>query len=153
MFDPHPGNTLSVQPGKRVTSSMAPTIVTRDGQPEFALGLPGGVRILTSVTQAIVNMIDHRMTAQEAVEAPRIWTQGQDVEIEVGIGKVVRDGLAAKGHRVTPVNTIGGGMNVVKFEAGAILSGAACWRADGHAVGFGGGYAEPGIRFRPIAAE
>jgi len=152
MFDPHPGNTLSVQPGKRVTSSMAPTIVTREGQPEFALGLPGGVRIFTSVAQAIVNMIDHRMTAQEAVEAPRIWTQGQDVEIEVGISDDVRDAVAAKGHRVTPVNTVGGGMNVVKFEAGATLSGAACWRADGHAVGIGGGYAEPGIRFRPVVS-
>ncbi len=149
MFDPHPGKALSVQPGKRVTSSMAPMIVMRDGHPEFAVGLPGGVRIFTSVLQAIVNIIDHKMTSQEAVEAPRVWTQGQDVEIEVGIPESVRVGVAAKGHRVTGVNTIGGGMNIVRFEPGGYLSGAACWRADGHAVAIGGGFARQGVRFRP----
>jgi len=45
VFDPHPGRASSVQPGKRVTSSMAPVIVTKDGAPVWALGLPGGLRI------------------------------------------------------------------------------------------------------------
>jgi gamma-glutamyltranspeptidase/glutathione hydrolase len=49
LFDPHPGHTLSVAPGKRMTSSMASTIVFRDGEPALAFGLPGGVRIFTSV--------------------------------------------------------------------------------------------------------
>jgi hypothetical protein len=44
-------------------------------------------------------------------------------------------------------------MNIVRFEAGAMLSGAACWRADGHAVGIGGGFARPGVRFRPSVAD
>jgi gamma-glutamyltranspeptidase / glutathione hydrolase len=149
MFDPHPGFARSVQPGKRVTSSMSPMIVMRDGQPEFALGLPGGVRIFTTVFQAIVNIIDHKMSAQEAVEAPRVWTQGQDAEIEVGVSQSVRDAVAAKGHRITPVNAIGGGMNIVRFEAGGTFSGSACWRADGHAVGIGGGFARSGVRFKP----
>jgi gamma-glutamyltranspeptidase/glutathione hydrolase len=153
IFDPHPGLPLSVQPGKRPTSSMSPMIVMKDGLPEFALGLPGGVKIFTSVVQAIVNLIDHRMSAQEAVEAPRVWTQGQDVEIEVGIPKSVRDAVAAKGHRVTPVTAVGGGMNILRFEPGATLSGAACWRADGHSIGIGGGFARPGVRFRPTASD
>lgn len=153
MFDPHPGNALSVQPGKRVTSSMAPMIVMKDGHPEFAVGLPGGVRIFTSVLQAIVNLIDHKMTAQEAVEAPRVWTQGQDAEIETGYPESVRSAVTAKGHRVTPVTAIGGGMNVVRFEPGGMLSGAACWRSDGHAVGIGGGYARSGVRFRPSVGD
>lgn len=153
MFDPHPGNALSVQPGKRVTSSMAPMIVMKDGHPEFAVGLPGGVRIFTSVLQAIVNLIDHKMTAQEAVEAPRVWTQGQDAEIEAGYPESVRSAVTAKGHRVTPVTAIGGGMNVVRFEPGGMLSGAACWRSDGHAVGIGGGYARSGVRFRPSVGD
>ncbi len=84
LFDPHPGHPASVAPAKRVTSSMAPTIVLRDGRPVWALGLPGGVRIFTSVFQALVNLIDHRMSLQEAVEAPRVWTQGQDLEMEHG---------------------------------------------------------------------
>ena len=153
MFDPHPGNALSLEPGKRVTSSMAPTIVLRDGLPEFAIGLPGGVKIFTSVLQAMVNLVDHGMSAQEAVEAPRVWTQGQEVEIEAGISEEVRFVVAAKGHRVTTVNTVGGGMNIVRFEPGGTLSGAACWRADGHPVAIGGGPARPGARFRPLAYE
>src|SRR5882672_9226842 len=59
LFDPHPGHTLSVAPGTRMTSSMAPTLVLRDGRPAMALGLPGGARIFPSVLQAIVNVIDH----------------------------------------------------------------------------------------------
>ena len=153
MFDPHPGNARSVLSGKRVTSSMAPMIVMKEGLPEFALGLPGGVRIFTSVLQAIVNLIDHRMSAQEAVEAPRMWTQGQEVEIEVGVPASVRSAVAAKGHRVTPVNAVGGGMNIVRFEPGGTISGVCCWRADGHAVGIGGGFARPGVRFRPLAGD
>ena len=153
MFDPHPGNALSVQAGKRVTSSMAPTIVLRDGQSEFAVGLPGGVRIFTSVLQAIVNLIDHRMSPQEAVEAPRVWTQGQEVEIETGISEDVRAAVAARGHRVVPVTAIGGGMSVVRYEAGGSITGAACWRADGHAVGIGGGFARSGVRFRPLSND
>ena len=71
-FDPHPNLANSVEPMKRVASSMAPVIAYRGNRPAFALGLPGGIRIWTSVAQAIVNIVDHGMTAQEAVEAPRI---------------------------------------------------------------------------------
>ena len=153
MFDPHPGHALSVQPGKRVTSSMSPVIALREGIPEFAAGLPGGVRIFTSVLQVIVNLIDHRMSVQEAVEAPRVWTQGQEVELENGISEAVMTNVAKKGHRVMPVTAIGGGMSVVRFEPGGMLSGASCWRADGHAVGIGGGFARSGVRFRPSADD
>ncbi|MGB7184288.1 MAG: gamma-glutamyltransferase, partial [Burkholderiaceae bacterium] len=75
-FDPHPGHALSIEPGKRVFTSMAPMIVLENGKPRYALGLPGGLRIFPSAFQAIVNLIDHKMSIQEAVEAPRIWTEG-----------------------------------------------------------------------------
>jgi gamma-glutamyltranspeptidase/glutathione hydrolase len=153
LFDPHPGQTLSVAPGKRMTSSMAPTVVLRDGRPALALGLPGGVRIFASVLQAMVNVIDHGMSLQEAVEAPRIWTQGQELEVETAIGDDVRAGLAARGHRVTPVAHVAGGMGAIALEADGTLTGASCWRADGTPVGLGGGYARPGIRFFPDRAR
>ena len=149
LFDPHPGTPASVAPGKRVTSSMAPTIVLRDGKPAWALGLPGGVRIFTSVLQAVVNLIDHRMALQEAVEAPRIWSQGQELEMEQDIPATVRDAVAARGHRVVPVGGVAGGMNAVAFAADGTLEGAACWRADGTPIGVSGGLARPGSRFRP----
>jgi len=151
LFDPHPGSPASIAPGKRVTSSMAPTIVLRDGRPAWALGLPGGVRIFTSVLQAVVNLIDHRMPLQEAVEAPRIWSQGQELEMEQDIPAAVRDAVAARGHRVVAVPAVAGGMNAVAFAADGTLEGAACWRADGTPIGVSGGLARAGIRFRPDA--
>jgi gamma-glutamyltranspeptidase/glutathione hydrolase len=151
LFDPHPGHPASVAPGKRVTSSMAPTLVLRDGRPVWALGLPGGVRIFTSVLQALVNLIDHRMSLQEAVEAPRVWTQGQDLEMEEGIPEAIRAAVAARGHRVVAVPAVAGGMNAVAFEPDGMLTGAACWRADGTPIGISGGLARAGIRFRPEA--
>ena len=153
LFDPHPGTPASVAPGKRVTSSMAPTIVLRDGRPAWALGLPGGVRIFTSVLQAVVNLIDHRMPLQEAVEAPRVWSQGQELEMEQDIPAAVRDALAAHGHRVVAVPAVAGGMNAVAFAADGTLEGAACWRADGTPIGVSGGLARPGIRFRSTASR
>ncbi len=78
LFDPHPGMANSVGSNRRMLSSNAPTIVTRNGDPHIALGTPGGVRIFPAVLQALVNLIDHGMTLQEAVEAPRVWTQGQN---------------------------------------------------------------------------
>lgn len=151
LFDPHPGRALSVAPGKRMTSSMAPTIVLRDGRPAWALGLPGGVRIFASVLQALVNVIDHGMSLQEAVEAPRVWTQGQELEVERAVPDGVRRALAARGHDVAPVAHVGGGMCAIGFEPDGTLTGAACWRADGVPVGLGGGYARTGIRFWPDA--
>jgi gamma-glutamyltranspeptidase/glutathione hydrolase len=151
LFDPHPGTPASIAPGKRVTSSMAPTIVLRDGKAAWALGLPGGVRIFTSVFQAVVNLIDHGMSLQEALEAPRIWSQGQELEMEQDIPAAIREAVAARGHRVVAVPGVAGGMNAVAFAADGTLEGAACWRADGTPIGVSGGLARPGIRFRPDA--
>jgi gamma-glutamyltranspeptidase/glutathione hydrolase len=151
LFDPHPGHALSVAPGKRMTSSMAPTIVLRDGRPLVALGLPGGVRIFASVLQALVNLLDHGMSLQEAVEAPRVWTQGQELEVESAIPDAVRAGLAARGHHVVPVAHVAGGMGAIAFAEDGTLTGASCWRADGTPIGIGGGYARAGIRFWPEA--
>ncbi|MCB9148252.1 MAG: gamma-glutamyltransferase [Caldilineaceae bacterium] len=154
LFDPHPGQPNSVQGGRRMTSSMCPTIITRHGQPFLALGTPGGVRIFPSVLQAITNVIDHGMSLQAAVEAPRVWTQGQELEVEAGIPQAVRTTLAERGHRVVEVNTVAGGMNGVLFDVEtAVMTGAACWRADGTPIALAGGPARPGIRFRPAVVD
>lgn len=152
LFDPHPGHALSVAPGKRVTTSMAPTIVTRDGAPAFALGLPGGLRIFGSAMQALVNLIDHGMSLQEAVEAPRLWTQGQELELEDGFSETAtRLELERRGWKILPVPHVGGGMCAIEFGAGGASEGASCWRADGVAASLGGGYARAGTRFWPGA--
>ncbi|MCZ6871079.1 MAG: gamma-glutamyltransferase, partial [Gammaproteobacteria bacterium] len=146
IFDPHPGLANSVAPGKRMTSSMSPTIVFKDGRPEFALGLPGAVRIFPSAMQAIVNVIDHGMSPQEAVEAPRVWTLGEQLDVEAGVPEEIRTELGRRGHRVQEVRIVGGGMGMIMFEHGA-MTGASCWRADGTPIGVSGGMARTGSRF------
>jgi gamma-glutamyltranspeptidase / glutathione hydrolase len=153
VFDPHPGRANSVEPGKRITSSMAPVIALRDGKPRYALGLPGGLRIFPSVMQALSNLIDHGMTVQEAVEAPRIWTQGYGVEVESSVGADVLAALHDRGHDAVTVGNIAGGMSAIQFDDDGTMTGAACWRADGMPIGIGGGLARPGVRFRPEAAR
>jgi gamma-glutamyltranspeptidase / glutathione hydrolase len=69
------GNANAIAPGKRPLSSMTPTIVLKDGKPVLVVGSPGGSRIITTVLEIIVNVIDHGMTLQDAVDAPRIHHQ------------------------------------------------------------------------------
>ncbi|QIG96085.1 MULTISPECIES: gamma-glutamyltransferase [unclassified Bradyrhizobium] len=147
LFDPRPGHALSLAAGKRVTTSMSPMMVLRDRKLAYALGLPGGKRIFPSAMQALINLIDHGMSLQEAVEAPRVWTEGNTLEVERAVPETVRAALSAKGHRVQVVPTVAGGMNAIQFHADGTMSGAACWRADGTPVGIAGGLARPGVRF------
>jgi len=146
-FDPRPGSALSIAPGKRVTTSMSPMMALRDGKVIFALGLPGGRKIFPSAFQALVNLIDHGMALQEAVEAPRIWTEGPVLEVEHGFGAEVRQGLADRGHKIQVMPTVAGGMNAIQFHDDGSMTGAACWRADGSPVALGGGLARAGVRF------
>jgi gamma-glutamyltranspeptidase/glutathione hydrolase len=149
LFDPHPGRPNSVAGGRRSVTSMSPAIVTRADRPVLALGTPGGVRIFPAVLQALVNVIDHGMTLQEAVEAPRVWTQGQQLEVEHQVPQAIRAELRRRGHDVVAVDTVAGGMNGIAVDPDdGTMTGAACWRADGAPVALGGGPARPGIRFR-----
>jgi gamma-glutamyltranspeptidase / glutathione hydrolase len=113
----------------------------------YALGLPGGKKIFPSAMQALINLIDHGMSLQEAVEAPRVWTEGNALEVEQAVPEEVRAALVAMGHKVQPMPTVAGGMNAIQFHQDGTMSGAACWRADGTAVGVGGGLARAGVRF------
>ena len=146
-FDPHPGRALSVEPGKRVFTSMAPMMVRRGKRLLHALGLPGGLRIFPSALQALVNLLDHGMSLQQAVEAPRIWTEGGVVEMEEAFPEDVAGELLRRGHEIARLRRIGGGMNAISFDDVGTLTGAACWRADGTPVGIAGGLARPGVRF------
>jgi gamma-glutamyltranspeptidase/glutathione hydrolase len=146
-FDPVPGRALSVAPGKRVFTSMAPMLAFRQGRVAYALGLPGGLRIFGSALQALVNLIDHGMTLQRAVEAPRMWTRGGRLELEPGITDTVAAALQTRGHAVERVRRIAGGMGAIAFAADGIMTGAACWRADGTPIAVAGGLARAGVRF------
>lgn len=99
------GEANAIAPGKRPLSSMSPTIVTRDGRPVMVLGTPGGSRIITTVVQTLINVIDHGMTIQEAVDAPRFHQQWQPEATHVEPRALSPDTLrllAEMGHRFAP---------------------------------------------------
>lgn len=69
------GAANAIEPGKSPLSSMSPTIVSKDGEPFMVIGSPGGSRIITITLEAILNVIDHGMNLQEAIDAPRVHHQ------------------------------------------------------------------------------
>ncbi|WP_421989587.1 gamma-glutamyltransferase [Roseococcus sp.] len=153
LFDPRPGLAQSVAPGKRVTTSMSPLILRKDGKPYAALGLPGGLRIFASTFQAVMNLIDHGMSLQEAVEAPRLWTMGGPVEMEGGFPEEIRAAMEAMGHPAVRMPHVAGGMGAIRWHEDGTMEGASCWRADGSPAALGGGPARKGVRFWPDAPK
>jgi gamma-glutamyltranspeptidase/glutathione hydrolase len=75
MFELVQGANNAIAPGKTPLSSMSPTILTKDGKVALIIGSPGGSRIITITLEAIINMVDHGMNVQEAIDAPRIHAQ------------------------------------------------------------------------------
>ena len=89
-------------PGKRPLSSMAPTIVLKDGKPVLVTGSPGGSRIISTVLQVIVNVLDYKMDIAAAVAAPRLHHQWlpDEVRIERGFADDTLAALKAMGHTI-----------------------------------------------------
>ncbi len=147
LFDPHPGRTNSVSGGKRMLSSMSPTIVLRDGKPFLCIGSPGGTMIFPAICQALVNIIDYGMGIQQAVEAPRIWTMGISgtiegkLHVEPELGDETIEELTRRGHDILRVPKVAGGMNGILVDEEGLMHGGACWRADGTPIGISGGEA------------
>lgn len=95
------GEANRIEPGKRMLSSMSPTIVTRDGKPILVTGSPGGSTIINTVFQVVLNVLDHDMSVAEAVASPRLHHQWQPntIRYEAGaISDVARNKLEEMGH-------------------------------------------------------
>ena len=99
-FDPRPGRPNSIAPGKRVLWAGAPTIVLRGDEPYLVCGAPGGRKIMSAVTQVIVNAIDYGDGPQDATSRPRIHDEGEKLQVDSRIPENVRTALAAMGHEV-----------------------------------------------------
>lgn len=98
LFDPRPGAANSIAPWKRPASSMAHTIVVRDGEVVLLAGAPGGRRILDTVCQVLLNVLDHGRGIQEAVSGPFIDSSAPETGIDERIDPAVRSGLLSRGH-------------------------------------------------------
>jgi gamma-glutamyltranspeptidase/glutathione hydrolase len=103
MFGLLQGPANAIQPGKRPLSSMTPTFLFKDGKLFLATGSPGGPTIINTVLEIVTNVIDHGMTAMQAVEAPRIHHQWMPDELTYehnGLSEDTIALLAAKGHHL-----------------------------------------------------
>ncbi len=125
------GEKNSIAPGKRMLSSMTPTIVLRDEKFFLATGSQGGSRIITSVLQVILNVIDHKMSIREAASAPRIHHQWLPdiLYVEKEAGKGLEAGLRERGYEVKMTAPMGSTQSVARIDG--LFRGAADPRRPG----------------------
>lgn len=100
-FDPEPGRPNSIEGGKKPLANMSPAIVTRNDEVVAALGASGGRRIMNCLAQIAMNLIDHGMSMQEAVTAPRIDRSTATLNVSSRLPRTVTNGLTELGHRVS----------------------------------------------------
>jgi len=103
------GKANAIAPGKRMLSSMTPTIVLKDNKPFMVVGTPGGTTIITSVLQSIINVINFKMNATDAVNKPKFHHQWQpdQVDVEKTFPIEIRQKLEAMGYTIKELNAIG----------------------------------------------
>src|SRR5437763_828734 len=136
--DLNPGGFPRHEPGRRIPSMMAPTVVLRDGQPEVALGSAGSNRIRSAILQTILGVVDEGLPAQNAVDRPRVHWEGRMVEAEPGVDEQAldafeRDGWAVQRFRERNLY-FGGVQAVARDPETAELSGGGDPRRGGASV-------------------
>jgi gamma-glutamyltranspeptidase / glutathione hydrolase len=126
------GDANAPGPMKRPLSSMSPTLVFKDGKLLMATGSPGGSRIITTVLQIIVNVIDHGLNVAEAENAPRAHDQlfPHELRIERGMSPDTIRLLEAMGHKVIVREAMGSANTIVRATDGE-LTGASDLRQRG----------------------
>lgn len=100
----------AIEPGKRMLSSMTPTIILKDGSPFMVVGSPGGGRIITSVFTTIINVIDFKMPLDSAIDKPRFHHQWLPEYLQYEAGAIDEEVLAKlqeKGHQVKQISDYG----------------------------------------------
>ncbi|HET9838595.1 MAG TPA: gamma-glutamyltransferase [Candidatus Angelobacter sp.] len=133
------GEANAIAPGKRPLSAMAPTIVVKDGKLFMVLGSPGGPRIISTVANILMGVIDYGVDIQQAVNAPRFHHQWQPDEIEIestGISPDTIRLLQARGHKIKEDGYWSDGECIAVDPKTGELLGAPDGRNGGKAVGY-----------------
>ncbi|HTF16903.1 MAG TPA: gamma-glutamyltransferase, partial [Chryseolinea sp.] len=150
-FNPMPGVTKNdgqigtkpnlIQPGKRMLSSMTPTILVKDGKPLMIIGTPGGRTIINTVLQVILNVVDHDMNIAEAVEAPRFhhqWLPDRLYYESLTINKNTQEDLTRRGHVLSETSWYqGAAMGIyIDRKSGFIMGGVDSRSPDAGGAGY-----------------
>lgn len=137
------GEANTIAPGKRPVSSQTPTIAARDGKLAFVVGTPGGTTIPNTVLQVVLNLIDHGMNIQEAIDAPRIhhqWLPDLVRYERLGMAADVLRALEGRGHKLIPPQEAGRiGMAhgiAIEPDTGIRLGASDSRSPDGRAAGY-----------------
>lgn len=131
------GEANAVEPGKRPLSSMTPTMVFKDGKPFIVTGSPGGSRIITTVLQIIMNVIDHEMNIAEATHAPRIHHQWypDNLYYESVLNIDTRNLLTTKGHNIKQRSAMGSTQSIMLID-GLLYGSSDPRRPDAATIGY-----------------
>ena len=126
VFDPRPGKTGSLAPGKSRFTSMAPSMIFKDGKPMLLIGAPGGTYIAMGVVQGILNVLDFGMDAEKAVAAPRFSATSDIIEIVNRIPHFVQEELEAQGYafRRYPLGFHFAGVHAIRITENGVDGGA-----------------------------
>ena len=135
VFDPRPGRTGSIAPGKSRFTAMCPTLVFKNGDLVLNLGAPGATHITMAVMQVILNVIDFGMSMSDAVAAPRFSATGDTIDVSNRIPRYVTAALEEKGYGIARsyLSYAFARVHGIKVEDG-IWSGGADPSADGMAL-------------------
>lgn len=132
------GEANAVEPRKRMLSSMTPTLVLKDDQVHLVTGSPGGSRIINTVLQIVLNVIEFDMNIAEATNAPRFHHQWlpDTLFLERGFPTDTKNLLLQKGYSMEIGNTIGSAQSIIRMPEGSLFGAADPRRADGAVLGF-----------------
>ncbi|KAB2840779.1 MAG: gamma-glutamyltransferase, partial [Melioribacteraceae bacterium] len=128
----------SIQPGKRMLSSMTPVIVLRNNKPYLLLGGRGGSKIITSVMQTFINVVEFGMNIKKAIEVPRFHHQWYPDRIdynEFALSKDVKENLISRGQNIGVVEGLAKVTGILIDDNG-IMWGAYDPRGEGKAIGY-----------------
>lgn len=131
------GEANAIAPNKRMLSSMTPTIIEQAGKLFMVVGTPGGSTIITSVFQAVLNVLEFNKTAQQAVSFPRFHHQWLPDEVFVehnALNDSTQNYLNQKGYKITPREPMGRVEVILKTPKG--LQGGADTRGDDCSLGY-----------------
>ena len=131
------GEANAIQPGKRMLSSMTPTLVTKNNQPYITIGTPGGTTIPNQVYEGLVNIIDHKMSLKVAIDAPRFHHQHipDNISVEADFPEQTINALKEKGYTVNKRGAFGR-MDGVMILPNGYRSAAGDKRGDDSVAGY-----------------
>jgi len=141
-FDREPESPNAIGPSKKIEMCLSPAQIWKDGKLFSVIGTPGSYGIMFTTPQMMMNLIDHGMNVQAAIEAPRVkaTSPGRLVDIEARIPEDVRQALQARGHELHVIPDwsalVGGGQGIMVDQATGALGGGADPRRDGYAMGW-----------------